>query len=145
MVEEGNLDLSEAWFEYALLKKEDFSAKWINPETVAPNPQINQPASILRRAFKLDRTENARIYSTAHGIYVLYINGCRVSENVLTPGTSEYRHRLPYQTFDVSEYLHTRKNKLEVVLGDGWYRGSNGNTGTRNVLGQMLLFCSSRR
>lgn len=126
---------SRAWFEYALLKKSDFKAKWINPETEKFDPKINQPASVLKREFALDSTENARIYATAHGIYVLRINGRRVTENVLTPGTSEYWFRLPYQTFDVSEYLTVGKNSVEVTLGDGWWRGSNGNTGTRNVFG----------
>ena len=130
---------STAWFEYALLEKSDFKAKWINPETEAFDPKQHQPASVLKREFRLDRTENARIYATAHGIYVLYINGRRVTENILTPGTSEYWYRLPYQTFDVSDYLRIGENTVEVVLGDGWWRGCNGNTGTRNVFGTDIV------
>lgn len=130
-----------AYFEYALLKQTDFEAKWINPEIGKINPEENQPASVLMKKFNLESTENARIYVTAHGMYVLYINGGRVKENVLTPGTSEYWKRLPYQTFDVSSYLHVGENRIEVVLGDGWYRGCNGNTGTRNVFGtDIALF-----
>lgn len=125
----------ETWFEYALLDKSDFQAKWINPETVPFDAKKNQPASVLKREFELESAQCARIYATAHGMYVIYLNGRRVTENVLTPGTSEYWYRLPYQTFDVSGYLHPGKNKIEVVLGDGWWRGSNGNTGTRNVFG----------
>ncbi len=124
-----------ARFEYGLLQKSDWSAKWINPEITAFQPEENQPASCLLREIELDSTENARIYATAHGIYALYLNGRRITENVLTPGTSEYWYRLPYQTFDVSKYLQIGKNRLEVVLGDGWWRGCNGNTGTRNVFG----------
>lgn len=131
-----------AFFEYALLEKTDFQAKWINPEIAEFNPEENQPASILVKEFSLTKTENARVYVTAHGIYVLYINGKKIRENILTPGTSEYWYRLPYQTFDVSDYLNVGENKIEVVLGDGWYRGCNGNTGTRNVFGTdiALLF-----
>ena len=129
---------SEAWFEYALLEKADFWAKWINPETVPFDAKKYQPASVLVREFELGSVERARIYATAHGMYVLYLNGQRVTENVLTPGTSEYWFRLPYQTFDVSGYLRPGKNRIEVVLGDGWWRGSNGNTGTRNVFGKDI-------
>lgn len=129
-----------AWFEYALLEKGDFEALWIDPETASFDPKQHQPASVLVKTFELDSTKNARIYATAHGIYVLYLNGRRVAENVLTPGTSEYWYRLPYQTFDVSGYLKTGENRIEVVLGDGWYRGSNGNTGTRNVFGTDIAF-----
>lgn len=127
---------SEAvFFEYALLDKADFTAKWINPEIETFEAKENQPASVLVREFEADKTDDARLYVTAHGVYVLYINGKRVMENVLTPGTSEYWYRLPYQTFDISSYLNKGKNRIEVTLGDGWYRGCNGNTGTRNVFG----------
>ena len=124
-----------AFFEYAFLNKLDWKAKWINPEIEAFKPEENQPASVLAKQFTLDRVGNARIYVSAHGMYALYLNGTRVMENILTPGTSEYWFRLPYQTFDVSDYLRLGENKVEVVLGDGWYRGCNGNTGTRNVFG----------
>ncbi len=124
-----------AFFEFAFLNKHDWKAKWINPEIEAFKPKENQPASVLVKSFMLDKTDNARAYVAAHGIYALYINGARVKDSILTPGTSEYWFRMPYQTFDMSEYLVLGENKLEVALGDGWYRGCNGNTGTRNVFG----------
>lgn len=124
-----------AWFEYGLLRGSDYQAKWIDPETGDIDPKKRQPASVLRREFLLDSTENARIYATSHGIYVLWINGRRVTDNVLTPGTSEYWSRQPVQTFDVSGLLTVGKNEIRVTLGDGWWRGCNGNTGTVNVFG----------
>ena len=127
-----------AFFEYAFLNKQDWKAKWINPEIESFNPEENQPASYLVKTFSLESTGNARVYASAHGIYVLTINGKRIKENVLTPGTSEYWFRMPYQTFDVSSCLRAGENKIEVTLGDGWYRGCNGNTGTRNVFGKDL-------
>ena len=128
----------DAWFEYALLAKQDWQAKWINPEISTFNPEENQPASYLVKEFTLEKAGNARAYVSAHGIYALTINGRRVKDNILTPGTSEYWYRMPYQTFDVSDYLTVGENKVEVTLGDGWYRGCNGNTGTRNVFGKDL-------
>ncbi len=128
----------EAWFEYGFLDKQDWQAKWINPEIEAFNSEENQPASYLVKTFSLEKAGNSRVYVSAHGIYVLTINGRLVRENVLTPGTSEYWCRMPYQTFDVSDYLTVGENKIEVALGDGWYRGCNGNTGTRNVFGKDI-------
>lgn len=130
----------KAFFEYALLEAADFKAEWVNPETSVLDPKEHQPASVLKKEFDLTETGGARIYATAHGIYALYLNGRRVTGNLLTPGTSEYWYRLPYQTFDVEEYLHPGKNTIEVTLGDGWWRGSNGNTGTRNVFGTDIAF-----
>ncbi len=125
----------QAYFEYAFLSKQEWKAKWINPEIEAFNPEENQPASVLVKHFSLEKVDGARVYVSAHGMYALYINGKRVKDNLLTPGTSEYWFRLPYQTFDVSDFLKVGENKIEVTLGDGWYRGCNGNTGTRNVFG----------
>lgn len=127
-----------AFFEFAFLSKQEWKAKWINPEVNAFDPEENQPASVLTKCFTLEKCGNARAYVSAHGIYALYINGQRVKDNLLTPGTSEYWYRLPYQTFDVSDLLQVGENKIEVTLGDGWYRGCNGNTGTRNVFGKDI-------
>lgn len=130
----------KGFFEYGLLEAADFKAEWINPETEVFDPKEHQPASVLKKEFNLTTTGVARIYATAHGMYALYLNGRRVTGNLLTPGTSEYWYRLPYQTFDVEGYLTVGKNTVEVMLGDGWWRGSNGNTGTRNVFGTDIAF-----
>lgn len=127
-----------AYFEYAFRSKQEWKAKWINPEIEAFSQEENQPASVLVKHFSLEKVCCARAYVSAHGMYALYINGKRVKDNLLTPGTSEYWFRLPYQTFDVSDFLKVGENKIEVTLGDGWYRGCNGNTGTRNVFGTDL-------
>lgn len=124
-----------AVFEYAFLNHQEWKAKWINPEIEPFKPEENQPASVLAKRFALENMGTARAYVSAHGMYALHINGKRVKDNILTPGTSEYWFRLPYQTFDVSDYLRLGENSVEVTLGDGWYRGCNGNTGTRNVFG----------
>ena len=132
-------DWSElAWFEYAFLNPCEWIAKWINPEIEEFDREQNQPASYLVGTFALDKTGKSRAYVSAHGVYSLYINGKRVLGNVLTPGTSEYWYRMPYHTFDVSDYLQIGENTIEVILGDGWYRGCNGNTGTRNVFGSDI-------
>lgn len=64
-----------AFFEYAFLSKQDWKAEWINPEVEAFKPEENQSASVLVKSFTLDKTDNARAYVSAHGIYALYING----------------------------------------------------------------------
>lgn len=127
-----------AFFEFAFLSKQEWKAKWINPEINAFDPEENQPASVLTKRFTLENCGNARAYVSTHGMYALYINDQRVKDNLLTPGTSEYWYRLPYQTFDVSVFLQAGENTIEVTLGDGWYRGCNGNTGTRNVFGKDI-------
>lgn len=128
------------WFEYGLLNESDWYAHWINPEIHPFDSNEHQPASYLCSSFDVTLGKQARIYATARGIYSLIINDIRVIDTVLAPGTSEYHTRLPYQVYDVQNYLHSGKNTIKVILGDGWWRGSNGNTGTRNVFGNDIAF-----
>lgn len=116
-------------FETAL-SKEDWSAKWIDPEEARPEPcyratdgkPLNR-ASYLKKEFLLTDTENARIYATAHGVYNLYLNGTAIEDYYMAPGISDYEHRLQVQTYDVSSLLKKGKNELTVTIGDGWWRG----------------------
>ena len=60
--------------EYGLPQK--WQAEWINPE-LQINEEKRQPASVLRRRFSLEETDNAVLYITAHGVYEAYLNGKR--------------------------------------------------------------------
>ncbi len=170
----------EAFFEMGLLEREEFVARWIDPEcglgevperapeagsAEAPeaglgagpeaipqagldadrkgepqsrkvDPQPHKPASYLRTSFFLERKGEGRLYITCHGLYEAYLNGKRVGEFVLAPGTSTYDKRLAYQTYDVTELLKERENRVQVILGDGWYRSCSGVDGDRNLYGE---------
>ena len=65
----------------------------------------------------------ARLYISALGIYVASINGRRVTDDWLRPGWIDYRKRIQYQTYDVTELIQAGENVLGVALGDGWYCG----------------------
>lgn len=130
----------EAQFEMGLLDQKDFVAKWINPEiTPIEGPQ---PASYLRKKFMVEGTGVGRLYITCHGLYVAYLNGNRVGNFILAPGSGTYNKKLPYQTYDVSNLVKEGENELLVVLGDGWYRGCTGVDGDLNLFGSDIsLFC----
>ena len=116
-------------------------AKWIDPE-LSHDKEQRQPASVLRRSFTVESTENARLFITCHGLYEARLNGQRVGEFVLAPGTGDYSKRLTMQCYEVSELLRTGENELTVTLGDGWYRGCVGIDGLRNYYGDDLaLLC----
>lgn len=129
-----------AWFEMGLIDG-SWEAKWIDPEQMH-DEQERQPASVLRRTFSVDSTDNARLYITCHGMYKTELNGRPAHDFVYAPGTDDYRKRLQYQTFDVSELLKPGENEIVVTLGDGWYRGNNGVDGLYNYYGSDLaLLC----
>ncbi len=118
-----------------------WQAKWIDPE-LPHDAEEKQPASVLRRFFTLGKTGNAVLYITCHGLYEARLNGQRVGNFVLAPGTGDYHKRLTVQCYNVSKLLRSGENELTVTLGDGWYRGSVGIDGLRNYYGSDLaLLC----
>ena len=137
---------SKGFFETGI-EKNEICAKWIDPEfpnreEIVRNDRIYHKASYLTKKFSLERTENARLYITAHGIYDAYINGKHVDGYLLSPGTSQYNKRLQVQTYDISELVKSGENEIVVTLGDGWWRGTCGYNADQNVFGDdIALLC----
>lgn len=71
---------------------------------------------------------SARLVSTAHGIYEARVNGVSVDDAVLSPGWTAYEWRLAVQEADVTDLVRAggRAAKIEVLLGNGWWRGELG-------------------
>ncbi|MFC5172059.1 alpha-L-rhamnosidase [Streptomyces mutomycini] len=84
------------------------------------------PATQLRREFRLGRRRvaRARLYSTALGLYEVFLNGERVGEDRLAPGWTDYDKRVQYQTYDVTGLLAPGGNALGITLATGWYAGN---------------------
>ena len=122
-------------YELGLTAPEDFKARWIDPE---PTGRRAKGASYLRRRFRLESTENARLYMTAHGLYSFKLNGKTVTDQFLTPGYTQYNKRLQVQTYDVSEALRVGENELLVQLSDGIWRGPMGYMRSQNSFGKTL-------
>ncbi|XVU27888.1 family 78 glycoside hydrolase catalytic domain [Actinoplanes sp. CA-054009] len=106
------------------------TAKFVGPD--APG----RPIPLLRRRFHLAAAPlRARISVTYLGIGRLWINGTPVSDDVLAPGWQSYRHRLVYDTYDVTGLLHAGHNVIEAQVADGWYSGRLGFLGQRGIYG----------
>lgn len=136
---EKNSEWSESATFATGLAHEEWRAKWISPEENI-DPEQRKPAGYLRKKFEISDKGKATIYCTAHGLYIAYLNGQRIGEDLLTPGSDEYEKRLTYQAYDISNLLIEGENELQVTLGDGWYRGCNGIDGIRNLYGEDLSF-----
>src|SRR4051794_32260890 len=104
---------------------------WKNAVAYAPaadaseppgNPWIPDSVKALRRTFDVGKgIKSARLYSTALGAYEIFLNGKRVSEDVLAPGWTDYRQRVVYQTYDVTSMLVAGRNAIAALLAPGWY------------------------
>jgi alpha-L-rhamnosidase len=86
--------------------------------------------------------KKASLYATALGIYQLYVNGQRVSQDYFSPGWTDYTKRIYYRTYDVTAALQSGSNAIGAVLADGWFAGYVGYAKERNHYGQQLrLLC----
>lgn len=85
------------------------------------------PGRYLRKTFTVKGpVTQARLYSTAFGVYEASLDGQRVSDHQLDPGFTSYDKRVMVQTTDVTKLLKPGPNVLGVVLGDGWFAGRLG-------------------
>lgn len=128
-----------AVFEMGLLEDSDWKAKWITGN-YTPKKNKRYPADCFRKAFSSKTVVSARLYLTACGLYEARINDVRVGDFILAPGSTDYRRRIQYQTYDVTGLIKNGDNVLTVELADGWYRGSNGAKGRRNTYGRQTKF-----
>lgn len=140
-------DFAESFFEMGLLRQEDWTAKWISGN-YKPKKEVRYPVDCFRRQFPISGLcIGARLYITACGLYEARLNGVRVGEDCFTPGCTDYRKRIQYQTYDVTDLLRKdEENALEIELADGWYRGSVNAFGQTEVYGrQTKLLCQLER
>ena len=95
----------------------EWSAKWI-----APAQEMGDVCPVFVKEFAGgEGVAKAELFITAMGVYEASLNGKRVGEYVLAPGWTSYEKRQQYQCYDVTELLK-KDNRLEVVVGKGWYR-----------------------
>lgn len=122
-------------FEAPLFSPTDWQARWISPEEEDVVP-TDRAAHVLRRDLVVDSpVRSARLYATALGLYEAFVDGTRVGDHELTPGSSNYDKTLYAQAYDVTDLVHEGENCLEIVLSDGWYRGRNGGMQRQNCWG----------
>src|SRR5262249_4874075 len=87
------------------------TSSWTRPQIIGDltdtrmgNPgALPQPAFYLRKTIQLSGTvRRARLYVTALGSYKFFVNARGVGDGVLTPEFTDYRKRVIYQSYDVT-------------------------------------------
>jgi hypothetical protein len=97
-------------------------AEWIAAHADEESPR-DEPLPIFRKAFTLDHPiARAMLYASGLGQDELRINGRKVGDDVLTPGWTDYRKTIDYDTYDVTTLLRRGTNAMGVMLGNGMYR-----------------------
>ncbi|WP_432877001.1 family 78 glycoside hydrolase catalytic domain [Kribbella sp. CA-245084] len=122
--------------EAGLLDHREWQQELITPSTIGG---LADGAPLLfGRADLTAQPVSARLYLTAHGIVEFSINGVRVGDDIFAPGWTAYDKRLRYRTHDVTALLGQGSNRLQAMLGNGWYRGQLVWPGNRSSYGDRL-------
>jgi len=100
-------------------------AKTLGVFGIAPWGRLTQdarrlPARYLRREFAVEKkVMRATAYACGLGFFDLFLNGRKVSADMMDPALSDYTKTDYYVTFDVTQQLNRGANALGVVLGNG--------------------------
>ena len=99
-----------------------WNAAWIAAHSTEAE-RDKEALPIFRKSFRISKPiTRAIIYVSGLGQYELRINGRKVGNDALTPGWSDYRKTVYYDSYDVSRLLRNGENALGVLLGNGMYR-----------------------
>ena len=102
-------------FGIGLLDKAEWQGKYIGM------PDEKNP--MLRNKFELqDRDATLLLHVNSLGYHEIYLNGRKVSEDVLSPAVSQLNKRSLSVTYDLTPYAKQGINDLLLWLGRGWYR-----------------------
>lgn len=114
-----------------------------------PKPYLPAGLPLLADDFTLPRgVRNARLYIAGLGIYDATLNGEPVGDAVLEPANTDYRERVQYATYDVTDRLRAGANTLGVALGNGMsnvvstadrYRKLYGNISDPKLVAQLEI------
>ncbi len=112
-----------AWFETAKMG-EPWQAQWLTCDYAEPR----HPIFFKELGLAEKEIASARLYIVGLGLYQAFIDGERVGNEYLAPGTHAFDQWIQYQTYDVTDQLNDAESdtRLSVALAHGWYSGRFG-------------------
>lgn len=120
-------DRVSAWsepasFSIGLLQAGDWKGDYI----VFPKDKGNPQSPLLRKQFEIDgKAEITLFHINSLGYHEVYVNGHKVSDDVLAPAVSQFDKRSLARTYDISQFVKKGKNEAVIWLGSGWYQPGN--------------------
>lgn len=134
----GDIGRTNGWFETGLMNPVNMKADWIThgyEDDVECCPVFTKEFPLIGKVL------NARIYTSALGVYELKVNGMKADDSFLAPGWTSYHHRLQYQIYNVTELLNN-DNIIEMTVGNGWFKGQLGWENESNHYGKRTAIIS---
>jgi len=116
-----------------ILHADEWKAQWVAAtpdgpkaelarEIMGPMAEKAAPLPVFRHDFPVAKAvRQAIVHVSGLGQYELHVNGTNVTDNLLTPGWTNYRKTVLYNSYDVTRLLRRGGNALGVMLGNGMY------------------------
>ena len=165
-----------AFWSMGLLNPSEWKANWIGApwqgEEPIPDPVRGEnrqsvlkepppPAPMLRKKINVNKEiKAARAFVTGLGYFEFYVNGEKVSDDVLVPNQKNYgkrpglekagiplpddfrEYRVMYLSYDISGFLKRGENVLGAIVGNGFYNAPMNWTqsyGTPRFISQIYI------
>ena len=168
-----------AFWSMGLLTAKEWMALWVGApwqgEEPLPKPVFRRqgtnsgenqtpappPAPLLRKSIRIEKEiASARAYVTGLGFFELYINGDKISDDVLVPNLTLYgkrpgiednyisvpdnfkEYRIMYLSYDIKNMLIKGENVIGAILGNGFYNVNSRWTqsyGSPRFIGQIYI------
>jgi alpha-L-rhamnosidase len=159
-----------------IMNDNEWKALWIGApwqgEDPLPDPVRNEnrqqvlketppPAPMLRKKFNINKeVKEARAFVTGLGYFEFYVNGRKVSDDVLVPNQTNYgkrpglekagiplndnfrEYRVMYLAYDIKDFLNQGENITGAIVGNGFYNAPINWTmsyGTPRFIGQIYI------
>jgi len=114
--------------------QQSWGADWIR---YGWNPVVPQ----VRKSFRLEKPiAQAVVRVTALGVCELRLNGCKVGDAHLLPGWTDYRKRVYFHTYDITDHLSEGENVVGGIVAPGWFAGYFGPFGDKGYYGHDAWF-----
>ncbi|MBC7849033.1 MAG: family 78 glycoside hydrolase catalytic domain [Chitinophagaceae bacterium] len=115
-----------ASFVTGLFSTSGWSAQWIGDGKSQPAKEEDyykdDPMPLLRKSFSLKKkVSSAILFISGLGYYEAYLNGKKISENVLDPGFTTYGKQVLYVGHDITSMVKKGENVAGIILGNGWW------------------------
>ncbi|HUC85580.1 MAG TPA: family 78 glycoside hydrolase catalytic domain, partial [Candidatus Acidoferrales bacterium] len=118
--------VSDGRWEASLDQKQWTPAKALGAYGISPWGDVSEaedrrlPARYLRREFEVKKNvTRATAYVCGLGFFDLFLNGKKISDEVMDPALSDYAKADYYVTFDVTRELRPGANAIGAILGNG--------------------------
>ncbi len=120
---ESGWSRTEQWTT-GLFSEDDWTAAWIGSDEIFDtriNPDCNIPDPWFRKTVNLAQVpKRAMMFVASVGYHELYVNGRKITENILAPVVTDHSRRARYVAYDIAPELRKGENVIAIWAGTSW-------------------------